>query len=986
MRLPASARPWALSLTCLLIAGVHPALLSAPQKAVAAAPKKAITHDVYAAWRSIPEAKLSRDGQWAVYVLQGQESDGELVARHLKTGQEHRAPRGKAAQISADGRFVAFLVEPPQAEKDKAKKEKKKPEDSPKPAFGLLELATGKVATVEKVKGFKLPEEGGTHVAIHLEPKKEEKAKDKKPEAAKKDEDDDQARRPGAAPAAGDAKKDGSELLLRSLATGETETIADVTDYGWNKAGTCLVTAVTAKDAAACGVFLRRVAAGEVLTLAQGKGTWKNLTFDDRGRQLAFLGALDPVKPKAEAKVEDKKDGEEKKENEEKKDEAPKVYGLYHWQEGAKTATVVVETGAAGLPAGWCPSGDGALDFSKDGARLFFGSAKKPEAEPKDAPEPMKVDIWHYQDPELQTTQKVRAEDEKKRSYRAVLHVADRRIVQLGAPDLPEVRVNDNAEFALGLDSRAYRMAASWDAEHADVYAVSLKDGSRRKLFEKQRFSATLSPGGRFALAFDAYTSTWKAASTMSGTVKDLTAGLKVAFHDESTDTPEPARAHGVAGWTAGDAEVLVYDQFDLWALNPTDGTSRCITQGKAREQKLELRYVVLDPEEKVIPADRPLMLQATHEPSKASGYCTVDLKGGEPRRVVFGDKLFAGLQKAKGADVTLFTQQTFTEFPDLWSSNLAFATPKRLSTANPQQVDFKWGSQELIEYVNGDGKVLKALLAKPADFDPKKQYPLMVYIYEGMTESLHRHVVPAPGQNINVTRFTSNGYLVLRPDIVYETGYPGKSAMKCVLPAIEQVAAKGYVDRARIGIQGHSWGGYQITYMITQTNIFKAVEAGASVGNMTSAYGGIRYGAGVSRAFQYERTQSRIGGTPWTKPLQFIENSPLFAVDRVQTPYLTIHNDQDDAVPWTQAIEFFSAMRRLGKEAYFFNYNGALHGLRDREHTKHFTVHLCEYFDHFLLGAPRPTWMTTPTPYLERGKRDLTPIYKPEAKAATAK
>ena len=197
------------------------------------------------------------------------------------------------------------------------------------------------------------------------------------------------------------------------------------------------------------------------------------------------------------------------------------------------------------------------------------------------------------------------------------------------------------------------------------------------------------------------------------------------------------------------------------------------------------------------------------------------------------------------------------------------------------------------------------------------------------------------------------------------------------MIPAVQRVVEMGFIDPSRIGIQGHSWGGYQITYMITRTNIFRAVEAGASVSNMVSAYGGIRWGTGMSRAFQYERTQSRIGGPPWKNPLQFIENSPIFWVEKVRTPYLTVHNDEDDAVPWYQGIEFFSAMRRLGKEAYMFVYNGEKHGLRERENQKHWTVHMAEYFDHYLLGAPTPEWMEKGVPYLEKGKRDLSDIYR---------
>jgi dipeptidyl aminopeptidase/acylaminoacyl peptidase len=252
-----------------------------------------------------------------------------------------------------------------------------------------------------------------------------------------------------------------------------------------------------------------------------------------------------------------------------------------------------------------------------------------------------------------------------------------------------------------------------------------------------------------------------------------------------------------------------------------------------------------------------------------------------------------------------------------------------------------------------------------------------MVYIYEELTQGLHSYRSPNVGTSINLSRYVSAGYVVLQPDIIYDDGYPGESAEKCVIPAVNTVVDMGYIDPARVGIQGHSWGGYQITHLITRTNMFAAVEAGASVANMTSAYGGIRWGTGMSRAFQYEKTQSRIGAPPWTMPLQYIENSPLFWVEKVHTPYLTIHNDADDAVPWYQGIEFFNALRRLGKEAYFFNYNGERHGLRNRDNMKHWTVHMDEFFDHYLLGTPLPEWMDKGVPYLERGMRDVRPLFK---------
>ncbi|MBY0574682.1 MAG: prolyl oligopeptidase family serine peptidase, partial [Undibacterium sp.] len=397
------------------------------------------------------------------------------------------------------------------------------------------------------------------------------------------------------------------------------------------------------------------------------------------------------------------------------------------------------------------------------------------------------------------------------------------------------------------------------------------------------------------------------------------------------------------------------------------------------------LRYVHLDeahkaPERKALASDKAWILSATHDVNSATGYYSIDpktLAEAEPQELIHDDKLISGLIKAKDSQAVLFTQQTFTEFPDLWSSRLDFSSPVKISNANPQQGQYNWGTQELIDYVSADGKKLKALLSKPENFDPKKKYPMMVYIYEKMSDNLYRYVPPAPAQNINITRYVSNGYVVLRPDIVYQTGYPGKSALNTVVPAVKQVIAKGFVDPKKVGIQGHSWGAYQINYLITHTDIFRAVEAGASMANMVSGYGGIRWGAGISRAFQYEKQQSRIGGTPWDSTAKYVENSPIFAVDKVHTPYLTIHNDDDDAVPWYQAIEFFTALRRLNKEAYWFNYNGEKHGLKERDNMKHFTVHMSEYFDHYLQDKPRPEWMDTPIPYLERGKRDVMGMFK---------
>lgn len=997
-----SLRHFAVLTVLLALPCAMPAQQSRQRAQTPVVAKKPITHDVYNTWKAVQGTRLSTDGQWTAFSVQPAEGDGVIIVRNLKTGNEFRHDRGQNPQFSADCKYVAFTIAPLQADVDQARKEKKRAEDMPKNGLGIMDLANGRVEVINEVKSFRMAEQGGKFLAYLMERTEETKDENASNEGSG-DNNSDQRRptpqRPGGAAGSGgsgSSRDNGTDLVLRELTSGTTASIPEVVTYLWNKAGSCLVYTVNSRTTANNGLYALNVANASLsnqnldqykTALLTGVGKYQSISFDDNGTQLAFLSDRDDATEKEKANearraANRSESGGESRPAAGADDNAaenadPNVFKLYLWRTGQNNSKEIVAPGTPGLPNNWNVSEHGSLSFSKDGKRLFLGTAPIPKAPPKDAPEPLRVDIWHWQDPELQTVQRVRAEAERNRNYRAVFHLDNSKLVQLANPEMASVSVNDNSRYALGSDDRQYQIASTWDTLHRDYYSVDLQTGARQPLLKAVRFNASLSPEGKYAIAFDAIEQKWVTVTTDRGVTRDLTGSLKVAFHNELTDTPEPPRPYGMAGWSGGDAEVLIYDRFDIWAINPATGATRQVTQGHGRQQNMIFRYVSLDPDQEAIPTDKPVLLSATNYGNKATGYYRTSYQGGEPQRLIYADKTISGLTKARNADVVTFTQQTFTEFPDLWTSGLDFSRPQKISNANPQQSQYRWGTQEMIEYVNSDGKVLKALLAKPEDFDPSKKYPMMVYIYEGMTDGLYRYVTPAPAQNINVSRFVSNGYLVLRPDIVYETGYPGMSAMKCVLPAIEQVASKGYVDRERIGIQGHSWGGYQISYLITQTNIFRAVEAGASVVNMFSAYGGIRYGTGVSRQFQYERTQSRIGGTPWTKPLQFIENSPIFFADKVQTPYLTIHNDQDDAVPFTQAIEFFTALRRLGKEAYFFNYNGQLHGLRDRDAIKHFTVHMCEFFDHYLLDAPRPEWMIKPTPYLERGTRDVSDLFK---------
>jgi len=260
--------------------------------------------------------------------------------------------------------------------------------------------------------------------------------------------------------------------------------------------------------------------------------------------------------------------------------------------------------------------------------------------------------------------------------------------------------------------------------------------------------------------------------------------------------------------------------------------------------------------------------------------------------------------------------------------------------------------------------------LVYPPGFDPKKKYPMVVYFYEKLSDGIFNYHPPVPTPSrLPIPLFVSNGYLVFTPDISYETGYPGASAVEYVNSGVESLKKNSWIDAAHIGIQGQSWGGYQVAYLITQTNMYAAAWAGAPVANMTSAYGGIRWETGVNREFQYEKTQSRIGATLWEKPDLYIQNSPLFYLPKVQTPLVIMSNDADGAVPWYQGIELFTGLRRLGKQVWLLQYNNEAHNLTQRPNKKDITIRELQFFDHFLKGAKMPVWLDKGVPAVDKGK-----------------
>jgi dipeptidyl aminopeptidase/acylaminoacyl peptidase len=928
---------WILAIACL----APPARGQAPAKAP-------LDHLAYDQWRTIEDEALSADGRWLVYRLVPQQGDASLTVRDVLGDRTIEAARGLGPRFTDDTGFLVFRIAPEYAAMRAAKHAKKKRDEMPRDSLGVLDLATGAVLRAADVKSFAVPEDGPPIVAyLSALPDSAADAAAPPPDSAGADS--------AARPKARTAEQIGTPLVLRRFPDGVEFRFPFVTEYVFAKDGRRLAYVASTRDGAGDGVYLVDVAVGVARAIASGRGTYQSLAFDEAGEQLTFLATRgDP-------------------------DAKPPAFGLFHWRAGEESARVTAEAGTPGVPAGWTVSRHEAPSFSRDGRRVLFGTMPRPAPEVEDTlldEDRIALDVWHWEDPDLQPMQLRRVKQDQERSYRAMVDLRADRVVQLATEAVPEVTIGarGNAAVAVATADRAYRKLSSWETPgFRDVYLVDVATGARRPLLTRTRSNVSLSPEAKYAVWYDYDARAWFAAETEGGAPVNVTRDIPHALYDEEHDSPSEPSPYGVAGWTTGDGALLVYDRHDIWVVDPSGRRpARSVTEGKGRAEGLRFRVVRVDREEDAIDPATPMLLAAFDYRTKTAGFSRDRVNGaGPPERLVMMERRFSQPVKAERADRLLWSRESVAEFPDLWVSGLGMEEPRRVTDANPQQAGYRWATVELIEWTSADGSPLQGLLYKPDDFDPSRKYPLLVNFYERDSDNLYAHHPPIPHRSvIRPTFYASRGYLVFMPDVRYRVGYPGQSALDAVVPGVLRLIQQGFVDEARIGVQGHSWGGYQIAYLVTRTNLFRAAAAGAPVANMTSAYGGIRWESGMSRMFQYERTQSRIGATLWEAPMRYIDNSPLFALDRVETPLLILHNDNDGAVPWYQGIELFVGLRRLGKPAWLVNYNGEPHWPSSTyAKRRDWNIRLQQFFDHYLLGAPAPVWLAEGIPAVEKGK-----------------
>jgi dipeptidyl aminopeptidase/acylaminoacyl peptidase len=936
------------------------------------AQKKPLDHDAYDIWHRISGQALSDDGKWLVYQVVSEKEDPVVHVTSVASGTDITLDRAEAAQFTDDSRFLVFRINPAKKATEQAKKDKVKADQMPQDSLGILDLGTGQVTfRTEKVRSFKLPEKNGGWVAYEIP-----KPGDTTQAAAGGGRGGRGGRGGGRGGAAGGAnrrKTDGSTVVLRSLANGQERRIEMVSSFEFADDGSRLVYTTSTKDGSNDGAFAMNTANGQVTTLLAGKGEYRGLALDDAGTRAAFVSTKDDP------------------------DAKQPEYKLYYWDGKAAAAKTAAASQTSGMPSDWIVSENRTPSFSGNGQRLFFGASPRPAPEPDSADMPaaderVVVDVWSWTDPLLQPMQLRQLDQERRRTYDAVYNTGDGSVLQLANEDMPDLVLASDGDIdvALGRSNLAYRQEISWGESGNDLYVVNLKTGQRTKVLDHVQGQNQISPTGKYIAYWDGENLNWNVMDVATKQVVNVSKSIPYPVHDVLHDSPSLPSPEGSAGWTQNDAQFLVYDWNDIWAVDPTGKTEpRNLTDGVGRKENLRFRYSRIDPDEDFIKPNQDLLLSTFNYQNKQEGFYRDRMANNvQPKQLVMMDKSFGGgfggssVRKAEDANVLLFTRGSFEEFPDVYVSGMDFADMKRMSDANPQQSKYTWGTSELVSWRSAmDGQMLQGILYKPENFDPSKKYPMMVYFYERLSDNLNNYVVPAAGSSsINISFYVSRGYLVFTPDIPYQVGYPGESALKSIVPGVLSLIDEGFVDEKHVGMQGHSWGGYQVGYLVTKTNLFAAAEAGAPVSDMISAYGGIRWSTGMSRMFQYEKTQSRIGGTLWEAPVHYIENSPIFWVDKVETPLLMMHNDQDGSVPWYQGIEYFVALRRLNKPAWMLNYNGEDHGLGKEQNRKDWAIRMQQFFDHYLKGAPMPVWMAEGVPAILKGKTLGEELMKPKA------
>lgn len=883
--------------------------------------KKPLTFADYSKWNHITRAGISADGQWMSYVQQPNGGDNTLFLKNLEADSVHKVNYAANAVFSEDGKWAAYIVSTSNKEAKKLREARK---EVPATLY-VHNLQTGKKEKFENVQRFEFSNDS-RHIAIHRKKNSEDKSRHR-----------------------------GSDLILKSLGGESLLNLGNVSQFAFNKKAAYLAYIVDADAMVGNGLYLVSLADYTVKALDTDNELYSQLVWDDaqakrkdwtiKGYQLAVLKGTeaDSISYRNNKIVVFQHVG--------KKEQAKKVY-----------AAIDLD----GFPEGYVISDFGSLRWSEHGQTLFFGLKEQEPTVKLSRDTIANVDVWHWKDEMIQTVQIRRRMMLSRQTFLSALHLNTGKFIQLANDDMRSVSISGHPQYAIGRNDRSYITDVNWGESPADLYRVDLVTGETKMFAKYISRPIGTSPDGRYYLYFGE--GQIHVYDLEKDVVTNLTAKAPVSFADRDHPYPNATPSYGYAGFTADRKSVIVNHHYDLWLLALDGSKAENLTAGFGDAEEIRLRYVKLDPEEEYIDTRKDLLLSAYGEWTKKTGYFSGKV-GQKPREIVYEDRAYGKPLKALNSDKVLYTIQSFTEFPDYHVSTTSFKDIKKVTNANPQQEEYAWGKRILVDYTNSRGVRLQGTLALPADYEPGKKYPMIVYFYEKMSQNHNQYSMPVYDDRPHISYYASNGYLVFQPDNVYEEGRPGTSALDCITSAVQKVIDLGYADPKRIGLQGHSWGGYQSSFILTQTDMFACVITGAPPTNIESFYNNIYGSTGTNHHGITEIGQIRMGRnvTPWSNRADYQRENPMYHADKIKTPFLILHGTADGAVDWAQGMEFFNAARRLGKEVIFLSYPGEDHHLGNEANQKDFQLRMNQYFDHYLKGTEAPEWMIKGIPNLKK-------------------
>ena len=832
--------------------------------------KEPLDFAAYDGWNYIENKSISNDGNWIFYESNPYKGDGKIVLYNIQAEKRTNFSRATQGKFSPNSDFITFKIYPDNDTLRKLKLKDTAKDKLPKDTLGIFVLGQQRIIKIENIKSFSVAEKESSWMAYLYN-------KDVPEDTTKKEDEKKEKTFDKSAP-------ETYNFAIHQPVSNKQHHFKNITEFSISENGRLISFIKQQNDTLLKSTLYRFDTKKEHLdSLQPVMGLVKNISLDHKGTQLAYIETLDTTETK--------------------------VYSLYHLNTKENQAARIIDTLTQSIPEDWTVSEHGKIYFSDNDSRLFFGIAHKPVPEPEDTlldEEKIVLDLWSWTDKRLQPQQLEELKNDLNKSYLSVYHTKDKKIVQLENETVEHINVGDkgNGPYALGVNYTPYQKQTSWDyPEYFDLYIINVESGEKKLFKEKLKALFELSPKGEYIYWYDFTKQIWYAYSFKKKSEKNLTENLDVNFFDKEHDYPMNAYPYGISGWVKDDNYILINDRYDIWKIDPDMKESPVnLTHNFGRNHKIKFNIINLNPDENYFDPNEATLLAAFNHENKQSGYYKTTLKAkADPIKILMDDYRFSSSpQKAKNAGQLVWQKQSFKEYYDIWTSTLGFNDIKKVSNENPQQDKYHWGDVEVVKWITPDGTEEEGLLYKPENFDPNKKYPMIVYFYRLHSDDLHYHYVPKPSRSvINPTFYVSNDYFVFMPNIRYKEGYPGESAYNYVVSGtLALLTKRDYLDKDAIGIQGQSWGGYQAGFIITRTDLFSAASIGAPVSNMTSAYGGIRWGSGMSRMFQYEKSQSRIGGTLWEKPLQYIENSPVFYAPKINTPVLIRHNDADGAVP----------------------------------------------------------------------------------------